>query len=371
MKKKMSAKGGSAFGGKTTLKKASYWLSIAVIGIALGLSLQFVRAWVEPTAPAPGGNVGAPINTSATVQAKAGALGVSGAFTAGSGISLGGVYRTTWPSSSGDNLGNHTATQAVVLNGQAVNFLGNAGDPNYSIQSGAWNDGMKYKHWTSHQFLTGGTEKMRIAQNGNVGIGTSNPLAKLDVNGDIMSNGPNTWLFHTPDDGRSSLYFGRGSNGSMSEYPIEFKAGGSANFNGDLKGTRLCIGGDCRNVWPAGGSDGVTYVGGGSCYPGDTIIAYRRNSVTCNGSNTTYEIGLGDAGSGCGFGGQCTGATSCTIPGTNSWTSNKPTTAATCTYRSEALKDNYNTTNCKACDGTVTKTCSNSSFTVLCKASGV
>lgn len=52
------------------MKKFTYWLSVIVIGIALGLGLQFVRAWTEPTAAPPGGNLGAPINTGANVQEK-------------------------------------------------------------------------------------------------------------------------------------------------------------------------------------------------------------------------------------------------------------------------------------------------------------
>ena len=50
-------------------------LSIAFI-LVMGISI--VRGWVNPTDTAPNGNVGAPINTSAVTQNKAGALGIGG-----------------------------------------------------------------------------------------------------------------------------------------------------------------------------------------------------------------------------------------------------------------------------------------------------
>ena len=53
-------------------KQITHWLSVIVIGIALGFALQFVRAWTEPTTAPPGGNVGAPINTGANKQVKKG-----------------------------------------------------------------------------------------------------------------------------------------------------------------------------------------------------------------------------------------------------------------------------------------------------------
>ena len=60
------------------IKNISYWTSVITIGIVLGLSLQFVKAWTEPTMTAPSGNVGAPINTSITSQIKDGPLQVNG-----------------------------------------------------------------------------------------------------------------------------------------------------------------------------------------------------------------------------------------------------------------------------------------------------
>lgn len=61
-----------------TKKNLTYWLGVIVVGIALGLALQFVRAWTEPSAAPPGGNVGAPINTSVNVQTKQGGLNIGG-----------------------------------------------------------------------------------------------------------------------------------------------------------------------------------------------------------------------------------------------------------------------------------------------------
>ena len=60
-----------------TKKQITHWFSVIVIGIALGLALQFVRAWTEPTVAPPGGNVGAPINTGGLTQVKAGTLGIN------------------------------------------------------------------------------------------------------------------------------------------------------------------------------------------------------------------------------------------------------------------------------------------------------
>lgn len=56
------------------LKGCSYWFKVVTVGVVLGFSVQFVRAWTEPSDTPPNANVGAPLNTSSTGQTKAGGL---------------------------------------------------------------------------------------------------------------------------------------------------------------------------------------------------------------------------------------------------------------------------------------------------------
>ena len=63
---------------KKIFENAVWWSGVVMVGLLLGVSLQFVRAWTEPTLPPPQGNVGAPINTGGQYQYKTGILGLIG-----------------------------------------------------------------------------------------------------------------------------------------------------------------------------------------------------------------------------------------------------------------------------------------------------
>lgn len=63
---------------KKIFENAIWWSGVAMAGLILGISLQFVRAWTEPSMAPPNGNVGAPINTGSLEQLKQGALGIVG-----------------------------------------------------------------------------------------------------------------------------------------------------------------------------------------------------------------------------------------------------------------------------------------------------
>ena len=203
------------------IKKITKEIGVLSIGFTLALvitiGLSISHAWTEPPTEAPGGNLGAPINTSNTPQSKIGSLSVN----------TGGAY---------------------------ANAL--------------------------------------LVPKGNVGIGTLSPSWKLEVVGDIKSGGANTWGFSTPDDGRTSLYFGQGANNSIATFPIEFKSDGGARFNGNVgigtsaptqkldvvgyvKGqTGLCIGNDCRTSWPSSAAN----VSVGDCV---TVAASGGNWFAC------------------------------------------------------------------------------------------
>ncbi|MDO8604487.1 MAG: hypothetical protein Q7K40_03795 [bacterium] len=59
-------------------------LKVILLATVLSFGLSYVYAWTAPTATPPGGNVSAPLNTSATAQIKSGGLTV-GSLDAGGG----------------------------------------------------------------------------------------------------------------------------------------------------------------------------------------------------------------------------------------------------------------------------------------------
>lgn len=60
------------------MSNRSYWARVVILGLVVGLGLQFAQAWTAPTASAPGGNVSGPITTSGVAQNKQGILGLGG-----------------------------------------------------------------------------------------------------------------------------------------------------------------------------------------------------------------------------------------------------------------------------------------------------
>ena len=218
-------------------KQVSWWVGVISIGVILGASLQFVRAWVEPISAPPGDNIGAPINTSGMGQIKNGAFGIG--LDVGSTNSSLVVYSgrvgigtddprkkldVRGPVHISGNLGIDTQTpgERLGVNGNAV-FSGAVGigggilglgyvkadisdnDQHLLISinkkfEGSWPPSSEEAGTVNLQssghtagdlaFVTGNTEAMRVTKMGNVGIGTQSPSVRMDIVGSIrMNNG--------------------------------------------------------------------------------------------------------------------------------------------------------------------------------------
>ncbi|MEN9724203.1 MAG: hypothetical protein RJB38_2189, partial [Pseudomonadota bacterium] len=90
----------------------------------------------------------------------------------------------------------------VYINGFAAP-LGSAAAPAFTEKS-SWLAGMYFPTSSSLALTSNGTERLRIASSGNVGIGTSSPSEKLEVSGNIKANG-----------GISTKFFSRTSSGTI------------------------------------------------------------------------------------------------------------------------------------------------------------
>ncbi|GIW62068.1 MAG: hypothetical protein KatS3mg089_0920 [Patescibacteria group bacterium] len=115
-------------------------------------------------------------------------------------------------------------TKLELGSGQLAVPLGSATTPSYTF-SGDLNTGIWSSGADTLNFSTGGSERIRIISNGNVGIGTTGPTAKLQIEG----SGANIFLSNT-----------------TSKY-ITFGAAGFAPPAIDSAGTKLILYGSANN----------------------------------------------------------------------------------------------------------------------------
>ncbi len=115
---------------KTKFQKVSYWASISIVGIVVGITLQFAKAWTEPTVAPPGGNLGAPITSGTIAQTKNSYLNITGGGTYGTGGV--GIGNQSLNSSGpwlyvGDSAGSVYGGQGIAMDNLYVQSLAYAG----------------------------------------------------------------------------------------------------------------------------------------------------------------------------------------------------------------------------------------------------
>jgi len=142
--------------------------------------------------------------------------------TAGAGQKTAGVYGVSTDSTqftrSMGLVFNTSGTDANAAERMRIDSSGNVGigtsspsaklDVNGNVQFGDGGGFDMNINGTRHQFSIGGSEKMRIDSSGNVGIGTTSPNFKLDVNGEVAITEGQALTWHDGSGGRSAQIFG-------------------------------------------------------------------------------------------------------------------------------------------------------------------
>ena len=121
--------------------------------------------------------------------------------------------------SGADNLGNHIATQNLIINNNTIR-LRSAGDGNHTLGYVSAVDGPRLAGFAGGELGAGGTsyiQALRWTSNGRVGIAENNPTATLDVNGATRLRG-NLAVGQAPvDNGGSSVTINRNAGPGITD----------------------------------------------------------------------------------------------------------------------------------------------------------
>jgi hypothetical protein len=204
---------------------------------------------------------------------------------------------------AGDNLGNHTATTNIQL---GTNFLSGDGDAEGVFVDGLGNVGIGTVAPSSNLEVEGSTASITVdSTSGNSSL-RINSLPGSRSSLGLQKNNLTRWILES--DGIAESGADVGSNFAIKRYSdagtlteTSFwiaRDTGSVGIGtttpaerldvvGNIRGTQLCIGADCRSAWPgAGGGGTVTSVATGTGLTGGPITGSGTLSIANLGVGT-------------------------------------------------------------------------------------
>jgi hypothetical protein len=205
--------------------------------------------------------------------------------------------------------------------------------PAYIVHAGDTNTYFGFPANDTFRIVTNNVERLRVESGGDVGIGTNNPVVKLDVRGDIMFSGK---LYQLNRGLGGEIVYDRGgyrihvfnASGIFTSYGVTTAdvllvagGGGGGNDNGGAGGAgglifrpgmsisngekAVVVGGGgigspINNVYPTNGSNstfnGLTAIGGGYGGTGDPGEEYPSAGGSGGGGNGELSAGRPGAG---------------------------------------------------------------------------
>ncbi|MDO8600020.1 MAG: hypothetical protein Q7R73_00155 [bacterium] len=236
---------------KTFFNIETLWQSLrtALLGLLVFGVLAVVSAYTDPMqSPPQGGTL--PVNVGPAAQKKEGSLslGAGTAVPAGAGslVTGGNVYIQTPASASGAIFFGERGRAGTDFPGRGLLGIGwDIGVSKIGSFAGDWSvmDGTNpalFKNVFANDYWIATANKW-ASQLGGSGVtpnlqqvtDAGNATTQNITASDIISGGANSWLWHTPDDGRTASYLAPGTNGGNWNWGanFEFKNNGDLNAN--------------------------------------------------------------------------------------------------------------------------------------------
>jgi hypothetical protein len=203
---------------------------------------------------------------------------------------------TTAPSALLTVNGDASVSTSLTAFGGVLSSLGSVGTPGYRFALDS-NTGIYDSVGDNLGLVTGGSERVRIDNNGNVGVNTTSPTAQFDVNGNASVSG--TLAFRTgtgtiQTTTFSPLVIGGNTTGNITLNPSNAIAGGNVSPNTtnvtDLGTSSLLF----RNIYGTSIFQGVNQVcdsSGASCPAGALLWSQASGAIYPNNKSVDLLIG--------------------------------------------------------------------------------